>query len=146
MGELKLQGATVVHGVEATRRLVAGLFKTKPSLLCGISDMDMLERLFPEFRFSSANPARLAAGVRSRFIYSSSNGPVYGRSDHLLLRESRCLPRARILKYVDLTVADDTVVKIDLVGGKVVARAVTSPTMAGRMRDIFEELWSGGGQ
>ncbi len=135
--------SAIVRGAGRIRRLVAGLYRGDPELVYGISDMDMLERWFPEFVYSSANPSRVAAGVHSRFLYTGSCGATYSRSDHLLLRESRYLSAEVVRPYVDLTIAGTTVVKLDEVRGDMVARVFNDAAMAGVMRLRFDELWWG---
>jgi hypothetical protein len=137
----------VKRGVDEVRAIVAGLYDGHiplPEVAYGISDIDMLERLFPEFMFTSAFSPRLEAGVRSRSVYTSSSGRVYGRSDHLLLRESRFLPRQAILPWVDTTIVGDTVVVVREADGSAVAKVSTDPDFARQMRRRFEILWSQG--
>ncbi len=134
------------RGADAVRALVGSLFQRPnlPEIVYGISDMDMLERNFPEYSYSSGNPARLQAGIPSRFLYSSSQGPVYSMSDHLLNRESRYLPQRVLKPYVDLTIVGNTVMFLTERDDTVVARAVTSDPLAKHMRELFERLWASG--
>lgn len=134
----------VAHGAYDARALVSSLFTEpgpKPTLVYGISNMDMLERRFPEFSVSFANLARLEAGIPSRFLYTSIKGPIYGRSDHRLLRQSRFLPPERLSGCEDLTIFADTVVFLTEEDTDVMAQAITNPALARQMRGFFNFLW-----
>jgi hypothetical protein len=135
----------LVRGAADISLLVASLFDhtaCKPQVALGITNIDVLQPHFPEYNFSSGNASRLAAGVPGRVIYTSSNGPVYGRSDKLLNRESRYLPPHLLERCGDVTIVDDTVVFMSEEGSDVVALAVTSPLVARQMRGLFELVWA----
>jgi hypothetical protein len=133
-------------GADEVRELVALLYRAPlPPEVLGISDMDMLERHFPEYGYSSGNSTRLLARVPSRFIYSSSQGPVYSHSDHLLLRTSRYMPYRYIRPYLDLTIVGNTVMFLTEANGSVKAEAVTSAEVARTMTGVFERLWEQAG-
>ena len=135
----------VVRGADDIRALISSLFQgPKPKMAFGITNADMLERHFPEFRYGSGNPARLAARVPSKVIYTCESGPVYGKLDHLLLRESRYLPPETLSKCGDLTIVGDVVVFMVEEAGEPQALALTSAALARQMQGIFEVLWSCG--
>ena len=130
------------RGADEVRELVSFLFRPPlPLVVLGISDMDMLERHFPEYSFSSGNATRLRAGVPSRLIYTSSQGPVYSRSDHLLLRSSRFMPYRYIKPYLDTTIFRSRVMFLNEAEGTVIAEAIESEELARKMTGVFERLW-----
>jgi hypothetical protein len=134
----------VARGVEPARSLFFSLYEQpgpKPGLVYGISNMDVLERLFMEFSVDFANPARIAANIPSRFLYTSIKGPVYGRSDLRLHRESRYLTAEQLGGCADLTIVGDTVVFMSFDSPEVVAQAITSPAVAAQMQAFFSFLW-----
>jgi hypothetical protein len=135
----------IAYGAVAARELVSSLFEgpgPRPEMAFGISNMDMLERHFIEFSVSHANPARLAAQVPGRFIYTTIKGPIYGRSDKRILRESRYLPPEQLKGLADLTIVGDTVVFMTEAGTDVVAQAVKNPELATMMVGFFNFLWA----
>jgi hypothetical protein len=134
----------IVHGVFEVRALISSLFSNpgpKPDLVYGISDVDMLERHFPEFSVNSGNRARLEAHVPSRFIYTSIKGPTHAPRDARLLRESRYMPPEKLDGCTDLTIVGDTVVFVAEEGPGVVAQSITSSALAAQMRGYFKFLW-----
>ena len=133
----------VAKGVEQARSLLSSLFTEpgpKPKLVYGIADIDALERLFVEFSLDFGYPARLAANIHSRCIYTSIKGHRQGRSDERLLRESRFLTPEQLGGCADLTIIGDTVVFMTY-DPEVVAQAVTSALVAAQMTAFFTFLW-----
>jgi hypothetical protein len=104
--------------------------------------MDVLEENFPEFTVSSGNSARLAAGVPSRLIYTSSRGKIYSRSDRLLMRESRFVPLEMLEPVGDISIVGNTVAFMSAKGGEVKAYTITNPAIAHQMLGVFHLLWT----
>lgn len=138
------QAYRVARGIAPARSLVSSLFQQpgpKPELVYGISNMDTLERLFPEFSIDFGYPARIEAHVPSRFLYTSIKGPIYGRSDQRLHRQSRYLPPDQLAGCEDMSIIGDTVVFMTITGADVVAQSITNPALAAQMRAFFNFMW-----
>ena len=136
-----------VQGPEAVRELFSALYdpkRGKPDLAYGISNLDVVERQFPEYTISSGNISRLAAGVPSRFIYTSEKGKTYIGSDKLLNRESRYVPLEQLEPIGDITIIGDVTVFMSENRGRVEAYAVTNAAVARQMIGVFNFLWSQG--
>lgn len=135
----------IARGVEDARELLLSLFQREnPKRAYGIANMDVLEENFPEFTVSSGNTARLAAGVPSRLIYTSSRGKIYSRSDRLFMRESRFLPLELLDPVGDISIVGDTVAFMNVRGGDVTAYTITNAAIAQQMIGVFELLWTMG--
>ena len=132
----------VAKGAGQIRLLIGELFKQPnlPELVYGVSNMDMLERNFPEYEFSSGNSARIDAQVPSKFIYTSSFGSAYSGSDGLLMRESKYLPLGVLEKCPDVTIIGNTVVLLSERGG-LNAEMTTGLEVAEKYRGLFDYLW-----
>ena len=135
----------IAHGVLEARALIASLYDqpgSRPDLVYGISNMDTLERYFPEYSTDFGNPARMAAGVNSRLIYTSIKGPIYGRSDTRLHRQSRYLPPEELDGCTDLTIVGNTVVFMSATGTQMVSQSITNAALAAQMTSFFNFLWN----
>jgi len=134
----------LAKGAEDVRSLIASLYEAtpKPELAYGISDMDALEHYFPEYRYTAANQARLAAGVPSLALYTSERGPIYTQLDHLLLRESRFLPPDLLHPCGDLSIIGDTVVFMRAEHDQLWALAIKNAAFADQMKGVFRLLWA----
>jgi hypothetical protein len=134
-----------VQGPVEIRELFTTLYgpsRPKPDLVYGISNIDVLERQFPEHNASVGNSSRLAAGVPSRFIYTSARGKAYSGSDRMLHRESRFLPPEQLEPLGDITIIGDVVVFLTESHGTVEACAVADAAVARQMQGVFNLLWS----
>ena len=111
----------------------------------GFSNLDQLYSYFPEFRQSSANPQRIRAGIKSRFLYTSSEGAIMGDMDTARNRESRYLPLDKFPMSGDFTIVGDNVMMLSLSGQHPMGVTISSKELAQGLRAIFEAAWEAAG-
>lgn len=107
----------------------------------GISDLDKLTKIFPEIEKHSGNPSRIKANVRSKFIYTSSRGPIMEDSDKEKLRESLYVPHDKFNFDSDISIAGDYVVLISLASSNPIGVVIKSKNIADSMKAIFNLAW-----
>jgi len=109
--------------------------------VCGISNLDQLYVFFPEFRMATSNPQRKKAGIKSRFLYTSKEGPILGESDNTSNRTSRFLPFDKFPMSGDFTIVGNAVMILSLNGANPIGITIESPELAQGFRGIFEAAW-----
>ncbi|HEX7259664.1 MAG TPA: helix-turn-helix domain-containing protein, partial [Candidatus Saccharimonadia bacterium] len=72
--------------------------------LYGMSNLDQLHAFFPEIAAESSNPERVAAGIASQYIYTSTRGRVYLPDDRENNRHSCYVPIDQYPLNGDMTV------------------------------------------
>lgn len=107
----------------------------------GMSNLDQLYSFFPEFRRASANPERSKAGIKSRFVYTSSEGPLLHATDGERNRESRYLPLERFPMVGDFTIVGDNVMLLSFGGQHPIGVTISSAELAQGFKAIFEVAW-----
>ena len=108
----------------------------------GISNIDRVNDFFPEFEAASANPQRKSAGIRSKFLYTSSRGPVLRETDHLSNRQSRFVPIEQFPMMSDFTIVGDNVMMLTLNGKNPLGITITSTELAASFKAIFDITWA----
>lgn len=110
-------------------------------IIYGFSDLDKVEKFFPEIAQSQGNPDRIKAGKRSKFIYTSERGAVYKSSDTVSSRESRYIPGDKYPISGDLTLAGDYTLFLSLDSDQPLGVTIKSAGLATVMRSLFELAW-----
>lgn len=128
------------EGIESVVKFYFDLNKDA-KVLHAISNIDQVNQYFPDFKENMANPARINAGIVSRFIYTSSEGPVLRATDKLSMRESRYVPGDRFPLNGDITIVGDSVVILSLTGSKPIGITINSREVAEGLRAVFELAW-----
>jgi hypothetical protein len=107
----------------------------------GFSNLDQLYAYFPEFRTASANPTRVRAGIKSMFLYTSSEGPILHETDVERNRESRYLPPNVFPMSGDFTVVGDNVLMLSLSGPRPIGVTISSKELSQGLRAMFLVAW-----
>ena len=107
----------------------------------GMSNLDQLHSFFPEFKSGSGNPDRTRAQIRSKFIYTTSQGAIYKTLDSERNRESRYVPGDLYPLNGDLSIVGDNIVMLSLSGSKPIGVTIRSAELAKTMIAIFELSW-----
>lgn len=107
----------------------------------GFTDLDQLYSYFPEYRTAAANPIRVRAGIRSHFLYTSSEGPILARTDKENNRESRYLPPDIFPMSGDFTIVGDNVLMLALSGSRPTGVTITSKELAQGLKAMFMVAW-----
>lgn len=109
--------------------------------VCGISNLDQLYVFFPEFKVAAGNPQRKLAGIKSRYLYTSTEGPTLKESDETSNRTSRFLPYDKFPMSGDFTIVGDAIMILSLNGTNPIGLSIESPELAQGFRGIFEAAW-----
>lgn len=107
----------------------------------GFSDLDKVEKFFPEIARNQGNPDRIKAGKRSKFLYTSERGAIYKSSDAASNRESRYIPADMYPISGDLTMAGDYTLFLSLDSEHPLGVTIKSAGLATVMRSLFELAW-----
>ena len=108
----------------------------------GISNIDRVNDFFPDIKAADANPKRKAAGIRSKFLYTSARGPILHTSDKLSNRESRFVPMDQFPMMSDFTIVGDNVMMLTLNGDNPLGITITSSELAASFKAIFDITWA----
>jgi sugar-specific transcriptional regulator TrmB len=131
-------------GVEGIKSIFTSYFAAnykEDDTVYGISDLDQLHAMFPDIEGNSANPERVKHGVKSKYLYTSSRGPIYKVSDTQALRESRFLPREVFPFKGDISINNGHVIMLTLTGGKPIGVLIESQELADSMLALFNMAW-----
>jgi len=103
---------------------------------------DILEKRFPARR-KAAVQERVAAGLRSRVIYTHEDGAVLNEEVNKdQLREAKFIPRERLPIDVTITIYPGWGVKFfNFDEGNLFGVLIQSPNIARNMKEVFELAW-----
>lgn len=107
----------------------------------GISNLDDLSKYLPEIEDRRGNPARLEAGIKSKFIYTSQKGAIMKESDKEKNRESRYLPPEKFNFSCDLSIAGKYLALLSTSGSQPIGVVIESLPIASGMKSIFDLAW-----
>lgn len=110
--------------------------------LYGMSNLDQVYAFFPEFRPAFGNPERTRAGIHSRFIYTSQEGPILKPTDKERNRESRFVPLDKYPLTGDVTIVGDNIVMLSLIGNKPIGITIKSAELSKSFKAIFDLAWT----
>ena len=130
------EGIRTIHKLYFTELKDSGI-----KMAYGISNNDHVHAFFPEIAANSGNPARLALGIKSKFLYTSSKGPIYRDTDKDKNRESRFVPYDKYPIEGDISIKGDNVIILSLVGRKPSGIVVQNQEFARTMLSLFNLAW-----
>lgn len=107
----------------------------------GVSNLDELHAVFPEIAAAEANPDRLKAGIRSRIIYTSAQGPILTKGDADHLRESRYVDMKDYPINGDMGIVGDRVAMVSLVGAQPIGVIIKSQELTRMLTSLFDLAW-----
>lgn len=114
---------------------------TEDHAVVGFSNLDQLYAYFPEFRQTHSNPDRLRAGIKSRFLYTSSEGPIMKQFDRETHRVSRWIPQHDFPTQGDFTVVGDHIMMLAFEGNHPTGITIASAELAQGLRTMFDLAW-----
>ena len=112
----------------------------------GFSNLDQVRAFFPEIAVGQGNPDRIKYGLHSKFIYTSSNGPVEPHLDKDLNRETRFLPINEFPINGDITILGDRIAMLTFSGVRPQAILVQSKEIAQTYELLFKLAWEAAGK
>jgi HTH-type transcriptional regulator, sugar sensing transcriptional regulator len=110
-------------------------------MIYGITNVDQLFEFFPDISQSHSNPDRLAAGLPSKVVYTSTQGPVYAATDKEKNRQSRFVPYEKFPINGDITIVGDRIVMLSLTGTRPIGITIKSRELAQSMMGLFNLAW-----
>lgn len=128
------------EGKEGLVRMQDILLKSGVKQVLGMSSLDDLGKVFPQHGDSYV-PQRVKKKIHSRFIYTSSQGPILKAGDKKVLRESRFIPKEKMPFTSDLTIFGNSVA-IAALKNKPTGIIIEHPEVAESFRSLFEFTWS----
>lgn len=128
------------EGKEGLLALQKELLKTNAATIYGITSLDNVFELFPEFE-NTYIKKRVQKKISSKTIYTSLRGPILKESDESSLRESKYVEPDKLPLGVDITIFGDKVT-ISALKGKISGTLIEHKEIADSFRAIFELVWS----
>jgi sugar-specific transcriptional regulator TrmB len=110
-------------------------------LIYGFSNLDHVFHYFPDIKADRSNPRRVSQNIRSRFLYTSSEGPIMRAGDEAANRESRYLPLDKFAMMGDFTIIGDMIVMLSLTGEHPLGVMIKSDVLAKGLCVMFEAAW-----
>ncbi|HVE80804.1 MAG TPA: helix-turn-helix domain-containing protein [Candidatus Dormibacteraeota bacterium] len=135
------EGAESMMTIYKSLPLVFKKYNVKESF--GISNLDQLYASFPEIKDAQANPSRVDAKVKSRFIYTTKEGPIIKESDSVAIRESRFVPLDKFPFNCDIGIVGDFISVMSLETPRPMGITIESAALAKGFKAVFELAWEG---
>lgn len=133
-----------VEGIRAINQVFfSELGKLGVTQSYGISNLDDLANFMPEIESGRGNPARLQAGIRSKFIYTSKKGAIMKDTDKKKNRESRYLPSDKFHFSCDISIAGKYTALLSLSGQNPIGVVIESTAIANGLIEVFNLAWEG---
>ena len=132
------------EGKEGLKAMQDILLKSRVAEILGLSSLDSLLKVFPR-HLEEYSPERVKKGIRSRFIYSYSGGPVLKESDEKMLRNSRFVASDKMPFSSDITVFGNSVSIVSF-EGKISGVVIEHPEISKSFRQFFEFMWNLAGE
>lgn len=132
------------EGIEGVKTMLSGTFQIKTNVkeILGVTDLDSALQVFPKLT-EEYTPARVKHGLRSRVIYTGSEGASLSKTDAEMLRESRFLPKNKFPFSGDMSIYGDEVVISAIKSAKPFGIIIESKEIANSLRAVFELAWQG---
>jgi|SRR3989338_1401735 len=128
------------EGKEGILALQREFLKTENAPICGITSLDNIFEVFPEFE-NTYTKKRVSKKIHSRTIYTSRKGPILKESDESSFRESKFIEPDKLPLGVDITIFKDKVAIVAL-KGKISGTLIEHKEIADSFRAIFELVWN----
>ncbi len=127
------------EGKEGILALQREFLKTDDATIYGITSLDNVFEVFPEFE-KSYTSKRVQKKIPSKTIYTSSKGPILKATDESSLRESKFIEQDKLPLGVDITIFKDKVAIIAL-KGQISGTLIEHKEVADSFRTIFQLIW-----
>lgn len=130
------------EGKEGLLRMQEDFLSSGETLVLGISAMDEVFRVFPQFSESYV-PERVKKGMRSKLIYTAKDERVIKlmSSSDAMLRESKYISPEKFPISTDITIYKDSVA-IATLKEKLFGTIITDKDVAHSFRGMFNLIWT----
>lgn len=127
------------EGKEGLMKIQDEFLKNKSKESISMSSLDDVMNVFPAHP-QKYTPRRVQRGIKSRLIYTSSEGPFL-KSDPDLLRETRYVSPEKMPFTLDMSVYDD-VVAIANLKGTISGVIIKNQNIADSFRNLLNFIWN----
>ena len=127
------------EGKSGITQIQSLLLKSGVKEVLGITALDDVLKILPKHS-ENYTPERVKKGIRSRLIYSYSDGPTLKEQDERMLRESKFIQPEKMPFKGDITIYGNNVA-ITSFEGNVSGVVIEHPEIAKSFRQFFEFLW-----
>lgn len=127
------------EGKEGIMRMQAIVLKSGAKELLSISNFDDVFEVFPR-HVKEYTPKRVKNQIKSKLIYTSSDGAFMKGTDDAMLRESRFVPKDKMPFSGDITIFGDSIAIVAL-KGKISGIIIDHPDISNSFRNFFQFLW-----
>lgn len=128
------------EGREGLTRMQEEFLKSKDKQLYAISNLDNVFAVFPR-QLNTYTSRRVEKGIRSRILYTSSEGKILPDNDAVQLREAKFIDPRKLPFSADITVYDDNVAIASL-KGTLSGAVITQHEIAESFRNLFGLIWN----
>ncbi|MEK7559725.1 MAG: helix-turn-helix domain-containing protein [Patescibacteria group bacterium] len=125
--------------IEGLKTIQDEILKTKEKLIKAVTNADDVLKLFPQHA-KNYIPKRVQRGIRSKIIYTSSEGDFLKSTDKEMLRESKFIESSKMPFSGDMLTYGQNVV-ISVVSKKQFGIIIESEEIAKSFGAIFDLLW-----
>lgn len=132
----------VVRYFEGKAGLIAArqeVLRCKEKMIRSIAHLEQTFAVFPRARTGHTSD-RVKRGIRSKFIYSTSQGPILKNTDAQNLRESRYVAPERLPLSFDFAIFDDKV-KFEILRGRLGGIIIQNKDIAQSFKNLFDFVW-----
>jgi len=138
LGEEKPQ-VRYFEGKEGLLKMQEEFLKSKEKMIRGISSLDAVLKYFPNQK-TDYSVRRIKKGIRARFIYTSSQGDIFSRSDKKGLWETKYIDLSKLKFDADISIVDDFIA-ISSLKGKLSGTIITHKDLANSFKNLYDFLW-----
>lgn len=132
------------EGKEGLLTIVKDFLKTKDRAIEAVASLDNILDIFPA-HLKDYSSQRVKKGIRSKFIYTSSQGAILAQSDAEMLRESRFVPPEKFPFTCDITIYEHKVA-ISSLRDRPFGIIIESKEVADSLRALFYLAWDTAGR
>ncbi|MBL7058025.1 hypothetical protein ISS03_01690 [Patescibacteria group bacterium] len=131
------------EGVEGIKTIQEDMINNKSKEILEIISLDALFKIFPEQKNVVTNINRVKKGIKSRVIYTYSEGELKEMNSRKMLKEVHFVPQNKFNLNGDITIYNDKVSITSLSGRTPVSVLIEERGIANFLRDVFELAWIG---
>jgi len=124
---------------QAFEKMQDEFLKSKDKMIRGISSLDAVLKYFPNQK-TDYSVRRIKKGIRARFIYTSSQGDIFSRSDKKGLWETKYIDLSKLKFDADISIVDDFIA-ISSLKGKLSGTIITHKDLANSFKNLYDFLW-----
>ena len=131
------------EGKEGLFTILKDFLKTRDKSIEAVASLDNILDVFPT-HLEDYSAERVKKGIHSKFIYTSSRGPILKQSDQEMRRESRFVPAEKFPFTCDITIYENKVA-VSSLRDKPFGIVIESKQVTNSLRALFYLAWDTAG-